>query len=241
MPVSRIYQSVPLMLGMLQLDEKASHHLARVLRAVVGDKVVLFNGEGGEHHAVIRQINKKNVVAEILKFVDRNVESPVKIILAQGIARGEKMDFVIQKAVEMGVSEIVPVITERCNVRLDQEREQKRMQHWHAVVISACEQSGRNHLPVMHAPVELEEWLEKTKAEIKFVLSPHATQKLQDVKRASTIAVVIGPEGGLSDAEIQAAQKMGFAALNLGPRILRTETAALAALAVLQFAFGDFV
>src|SRR3990167_3555650 len=108
MPVSRIYQPVPLTTGMLQLDEKASHHLARVLRAAVGDDIILFNGEGGEYHAVICQINKKNVVAEILKFVDRNVESPVKIILAQGIARGEKMDFVIQKAVEMGVSEIVP-------------------------------------------------------------------------------------------------------------------------------------
>lgn len=241
MPVSRIFQSGSIAIGMLQLDEKASHHLARVLRVSLGENIILFNGEGGEYHAVIRQINKKNIVAEVLKFADRNVESPVKIILAQGLARGEKMDFVIQKAVEMGVSEIVPVITERCNVRLDQEREQKRMQHWQAVVISACEQSGRNRLPVMHAPIELEEWMEKTDAEMKFVLSPHAAEKLHDVKRASSVAVVIGPEGGLSEAEIQAAQRKGFSALNLGPRILRTETAALAALAVLQFVFGDFV
>lgn len=241
MPISRIYQPVPLTLGMLQLDEKSSHHLARVLRASVGDEITLFNGEGGEYLAVIRQINKKNITAELLTFNERDVESPVKIILAQGIARGEKMDFVIQKAVEMGVSEIVPVITERCNVRLDHEREQKRLQHWQAVVISACEQSGRNTLPVLHAPVDLEKWMQEVNAELKFVLSPHAAKKLQDVKRASPVAIVVGPEGGLSDSEVAAAQKMGFAALKLGPRILRTETAALAALAVLQYAFGDFV
>lgn len=241
MPVSRIYQPVPLAVGMLQLEENASHHLARVLRAAVKDEVIIFNGEGGEYHGVIQQINKKNVVVELSKFVDRNSESPVVISLAQGIARGEKMDFVIQKAVELGVSEIFPIISERCNVRLDQEREQKRMQHWQAVVISACEQSGRNRLPVVHAPLMLSDWLEQSHAEMKLVLSPHVTKKLKDVSvKPASIAVLIGPEGGLSEREIETTIKYNFTALNLGPRILRTETAAVAALSVLQFHFGDF-
>jgi 16S rRNA (uracil1498-N3)-methyltransferase len=237
----RIYQAQPLATGMIKLDENGSHHLSRVLRAVIGDEIILFNGEGGEYHAVIRHIAKKNVEAEIIKFVDRNVESPVKIILAQGIARGEKMDFVIQKAVEMGVSEIVPIISERCNVRLDKEREQKRLQHWQAVVISACEQSGRNSIPKLHPQIELNQWLQNVKADLKLVLSPHADTKLESVRHATSAVILIGPEGGLSDAEIAESQKNGFAALQLGPRVLRTETAALAALAVLQFAVGDFL
>lgn len=241
MPVSRIYQPVPLAVGMLQLEENASHHLARVLRAAVKDEVIIFNGEGGEYHGVICQINKKNVVVELNKFVDRDTESTVAISLAQGIARGEKMDFVIQKAVELGASEIFPMISERCNVRLDQERELKRMLHWQAVVISACEQSGRNRLPVVHAPLSLNDWLEQSHAEMKLVLSPHVTNKLKDVAvKPASIAVLIGPEGGLSEREIETAIQYNFTALNLGPRILRTETAAVAALSVLQFQFGDF-
>src|SRR3990167_5968017 len=240
MPVSRIYQPDPITLGMLQLDEKASHHLARVLRAATNDEDVIFNGEGGEYHGVINQINKKNVIVEMKKFVDRESESPVSISLAQGIARGEKMDFVIQKAVELGVSEIFPVITERCNMRLDQERSQKRLQHWQAVVISACEQSGRNRLPVVHAPQSLQACLENVDAEKKFVLSPHVHSKLEDTTgKPATLAILIGPEGGLSEKEMQAAISDGFVALNLGPRILRTETAAVTVLSVLQFHFGD--
>jgi 16S rRNA (uracil1498-N3)-methyltransferase len=236
---SRIYQAAPLAIGMLKLDEKASHHLARVLRASVGDEITVFNGEGGEYHAVIRAINKKNVEVELLSFTDRDAESPAAIYLAQGIARGEKMDFVIQKAVELGVTKIFPVITERCNVRLDQEREQKRMQHWQAVVISACEQSGRNRLPEVHAPLALNEWLSQITADKKFVLSPHVTEKLDKQQRHASVAVLIGPEGGLSSTEMSAAAQHGFEGLSLGPRVLRTETAALTALAVLQFAFGD--
>ena len=166
---------------------------------------------------------------------------PVEIYLAQGIARGEKMDFVIQKAVEMGVTQIYPVITERCNVRLDSEREQKRLQHWQAVVVSACEQSGRNYVPIVHAPMKLNLWLDSVNADKKFVLSPHVENKLQEkMAQPASIAILIGPEGGLSDQEVSAASQHGFTALQLGPRVLRTETAALAALAVLQFQFGDF-
>jgi 16S rRNA (uracil1498-N3)-methyltransferase len=240
MPVSRIYQSGALAAGKVQLDEKASHHLSRVLRAATGDAIILFNGDGNEYHAVIQNISKKSVDAEITKIITCSAESPVSISLAQGIARGEKMDFVIQKAVELGVTEIIPVMTERCNVRLDDEREQKRMLHWQAVIISACEQCGRNVLPKIHAPVKLDEWLSSVNADKKFVLSPHVSAKLRDDHDAASIAVLIGPEGGLSEREIEAACTHGFTALNLGPRILRTETAALAALAVIQFQFGDF-
>ncbi len=238
----RIYQPVPLTLGLLRLEEKASHHLAKVLRIAVGDDIILFNGEGGEYAAVIRAVSKKFVEAELVAFHPREVESPLKISLAQGIARGEKMDFIIQKAVELGVSEIFPIITERCNVRLDYEREQKRMQHWQAVVVSACEQSGRNHVPMIHAPQSLSAWLQDCKTELKYILSPHVSQKLKTQNQnPASIAILIGPEGGLSESEMTMAAKHDFTALNLGPRVLRTETAALAALAVLQFELGDFV
>jgi len=237
---TRIYQPVPLALGAWRLDEKASHHLARVLRAAIGEEITLFNGEGGEYRAVIRAISKKQVDVELLQFSSRTVESPVHLILAQGIARGEKMDFVIQKAVELGVSEIYPIITERCNVRLDKEREQKRLEHWRAVVISACEQCGRNQLPILHAPMLLPAWLQALRAELKFILLPQVERKLKaHSTTAKQIALLIGPEGGLSEQEITAAQAADFIALNLGPRVLRTETAALTALAVLQFQFGD--
>lgn len=236
----RFYQPVQLQLGEMQLSEEASHHLARVLRAAVNDEIILFNGEGGEYDAVIQSITKKAVIVNIRKFISRDVESPLKIILAQGIARGEKMDFVMQKAVEMGVSEIIPVITERCSVRLEKEREQKRLQHWQTVVVSACEQSGRNRVPVVYAPQTLSTWLDQCQADVKFVLSPHVKNKLNVKNKPESAAVLIGPEGGLSNQEVEAAIRQGFSALNLGPRVLRTETAALAVLAVLQFKFGDY-
>ncbi len=236
---TRIYQPVTLAVGTLQLDEKASHHLSRVLRAEIGDEVTVFNGSGGEYQAVIRAITKKHVAVELLTFSNRTVESPAHLILAQGIARGEKMDFVMQKAVELGVSEIYPLITERCNVRLDKEREQKRMEHWRAVVVSACEQSGRTVVPVVHEPKLLTDWVAAVQAELKFILLPEANQTLSNAKKAKHIAMLIGPEGGLSEQEIKLAEAHEFMPLNLGPRVLRTETATLAALTVIQFALGD--
>lgn len=237
----RIYQPTQLTLGKILLEEKASHHLSRVLRAAIGDEIIVFNGDGGEYLAVISAINKKNVEVELKIFTDRTAESALHLILAQGIARGEKMDFVMQKAVELGVSEIYPLVTERCNVRLDKEREQKRIEHWRAVVISACEQSGRTRVPVVHEPRLLTEWVTSIQAEAKFILLPEAKQKLSVTQEAKNIAVLIGPEGGLSEQEINLAVKNQFTPLNLGPRVLRTETAALAALTVIQYQFGDLV
>lgn len=242
MSISRIYQATPFHLQeRLRLEEKASHHLARVLRAQVGDALTLFNGQGGEYRAVISHIDKKGVEVEIREFVAREVASPLQLHLAQGIAKGEKMDFIIQKATELGVSAITPIITERCNVRLQGEREEKRMQHWISVAISACEQSGRNDVPTIFQPISFMEWLPTIQAELAFVLSPHVSTKLDQhtLTSGNRIVLTIGPEGGLSPKEMDAASEHGFKPLNLGPRVLRTETAALAALSVLQYQFGD--
>lgn len=238
----RIYQATPLAVNTsIQLSEKASHHVGRVLRAKPGDQLTLFNGQGGEYAAVIKRITKKEVEVDIIAFMAREVESPIDIHLAQGIARGEKMDFIVQKAVELGVKKIIPLITERCNVRLDNEREEKRLQHWQSVAISACEQSGRNYLPEVTAPISFNDWLPHVNADCCFVLSPHETNTLTHTKMPvhTSIVLLIGPEGGLSDAEVNAAKQRHFLPLNLGPRVMRTETAPIAAIAILQYQYGD--
>lgn len=240
----RIYQPVSLVVGnTLELDSKAQHHLVHVLRASVGDVLTLFNGQGGEYTAHISRITKKSVEVMIQDFTPREVESPMHIQLAQGIARGEKMDFIVQKAVELGANSIIPLLTERCNVRLDKEREAKRLEHWQAVVISACEQSGRNRIPAVKAPALLEEWLANVPADsLRFVLSPHVTAKLPIITPPANgnIILLIGPEGGLSDKEVELAVLNGFLPLNLGKRVLRTETATIAAITALQLYYGDF-
>lgn len=243
MPGPRIYQPLPLQPDQtLQLTEQASHHLARVLRAQVGDALIIFNGQGGEYEASITEITKKSVHVKLLHFQARESESPVHIHLAQGMARGEKMDVIVQKAVELGVTHITPLITERCNVRLDKDREEKRLAHLEAVMISACEQSGRNRIPLLDAPISYPLWLSTVKADLAFVLSPHVDHKLPQLELSdhASIILLIGPEGGLSDQEVELAIQQGFLPLNLGPRILRTETASLAAISTLQWQYGDF-
>lgn len=239
----RIYQPFTLTQGAsIKLDDKAAHHVARVLRAKVGDALVLFNGQGGEYESVIEHIDKRGVEVFVSAFVDRERESPLSICLAQGLARGEKMDFIVQKAVELGVTQIMPLITERCNVRLEGEREEKRLNHWQSVAISACEQCGRNRVPVISAPLTLKAWLPAAQAHLSFVLSPHvrATFTEEALPAGASVILLIGPEGGLSDQEVELALQNGFLPLSLGPRILRTETAAMAAMATLQYRYGDF-
>lgn len=240
--MTRIYQAIPLTTHTtITLDEFASHHLARVLRAQVGDAVVIFNGQGGEYSGVISQINKKTVLVELKEFSHREAESSLDICLAQGISRGEKMDYTIQKAVELGVKHIIPLYTERCNVKLDKDRSEKRLQHWQSIITSACEQSGRNRIPAIDMPQSLDNWLPTVKADGCLVLSPYAAQqlKIQNFSTLRQVTILIGPEGGLSDKEIQLAEQYHFLPLNLGPRILRTETAAVAAISALQSLFGD--
>jgi len=242
MTISRIFQATPLSSGIvITLSDQASHHLARVLRASVKDEVTIFNGEGGEYNATIIHIDKKTVKVEIGKFNPREAESSLDLCLAQGISRGEKMDYTIQKAVELGVKKIIPLLTERCTVKLDDERREKRLQHWQAIVISACEQSGRNRIPVILPPQTLDKWSQTVDEEWCFVLSPYATEKLKDrsISSSARVALLIGPEGGLSEKEISLVEQRGFLPLNLGLRILRTETAAVAAITALQCCFGD--
>ena len=238
----RIFQASSLSSQQLiSLDEKASHHLARVLRVRVGDEVILFNGAGGEYTSVITRIDKKSVTVEVGVYSSQDRESALNIELAQGIARGEKMDMIIQKAVELGVKKITPLISERSQVKLAEERQEKRLQHWRSIVISACEQCGRNRLPEINAPMSLTTWLAQVQADKAFVLSPHLTEKLASaaLSPAARIVVLIGPEGGLSESEVQQALAREFIPLNLGPRVLRTETATVSALSVLQYSYGD--
>lgn len=241
MRIPRLYQSIPLIpQQFIELDEKTSHYLLNVMRAKVGYNLNIFNDQD-EYSAVIHQIHKKRIIVEIFNLIQRQTESQIQICLAQSMARGEKMDFIIQKAVELGVQTIVPLFTERSNVRLSKERAKNRLSHWRSIVISACEQSGRNHIPEILQPVSLREWLPQAQANRAFVLFPHAHTIMTEerLKPGASVICLIGPEGGLSDGEIHFAKEQGFLPLSLGPRILRVETAAIAVLSILQFHFGD--
>ena len=179
--------------------------------------------------------------ALIRHFNDREAESPLHIILAQALTRGEKMDFMVQKAVELGVKTFIPLVTERANVRLDAEREAKRMQHWQAIIEGACEQSGRNRLPELMAPMAFESCVKTIVAAHKFILCPEEGVASPNEKWAkeTRVLLMIGPEGGFSATEVALAKRSGYCALNLGPRILRAETATIAALTVIQAMCGD--
>ena len=242
MSIARIYQAVALTAGdEVTLDALASHHLLRVLRAQRGAMVTVFNGAGGEYAAVIATVGKKAVTLRLTQHVAREAESPLQLCLAQGIARGDKMDYIIQKAVELGVRQIVPLLTQRSTVKLPGERRDKRWQHWQAIVISACEQSGRNQLPMLHPPQTLPEWLQQIPDGQGFILLPGSNKKLRDypLSAAASVSLLVGPEGGFAEHEVQLASAHHFVPLNLGPRVLRTETAAVAALTALQYQFGD--
>lgn len=241
MRITRIYQSQIFALGQkFSLDENASKHLLRVLRSPIGTELIVFNGEGGEYRAQLIGEEKKHAVIIIKEFLAIERESPLFIHLAQGISRGEKMDYVIQKAVELGVNKITPLFTEFSQVKLNEERLDKRLAHWRAIVIGACEQAGRNRIPEIAAPQLITRWLPQCQQKLKLILDPQATQHLKDLKKIDDICFLVGPEGGLSSAEINLAKQNNFSSLQLGPRVLRTETASLAMLAALQGGWGDF-
>lgn len=244
MRIPRIYQDLPLASGSpLQLDAQATAHLTRVLRLRPGDELVVFNGGGGEYRARVTQIERRAAQVELGEFVDCSLESPLEVVLLQGVSRGERMDYTVQKAVELGVSRIVPVLSERTVVNVKGEREEKRRAHWQAVVRSACEQSGRNRVPQVAAICSFGECLSAVTGEdaLKLVLHHRAETSLNEMTPAAgRVVLLIGPEGGLAPAEISAAQAAGFLPLRLGPRVMRTETAAVTALSVLQWLWGDF-
>ena len=228
--------------GHAELSGDSARYLSRVLRLRPGDDITIFNGAGGEFAATIESGGKQSITVRIGDEHARDVESPLDIHLLQGVSRGERMDFVIQKATELGVARITPVLTEYSVVKLDESRARKRLSHWRGVAVSACEQSGRNRLPVIDAPVPLRHWLGEHLAPDapRIVFCPGAVSSLRAVPAdARSVAIMVGPEGGLSEEEIGLAMSAGFEPVQLGPRVLRTETAALAAITALQALLGD--
>lgn len=242
MRLTRCHVDAPLSVGTsLALPETAANHLARVLRLREGDACVLFNGDGHDYDARLTAISKRGVVADIVGARAIDNESPLRVILLQGIARGEKMDLILQKATELGVAAIIPVMAERTEVKLDAERTEKRVAHWRSVIASACEQSGRARLPSLSAPASLADAARDVgTGATKLTLDPTGDVALATVEIASgAVVVAIGPEGGWSPRDRDTLSAAGFTGLRLGPRILRTETAGLAAIAALQSRFGD--
>lgn len=230
--------------GVCALAPDQAHHVARVLRLAVGEPVVLFDGCGSEHSAVITHIAKSRVTLQVGESQAVNRESPLAVLLAQGMSSGERMDFTIQKAVELGVTAIRPLASSRSVVRLDADRALKRAAHWQAVAIAACEQCGRNTLPQVLPVMDFTGWLAheaRQEARLRVLLSPEGRATLGALPRPSgTVTLLAGPEGGLSPQEQQDALRTGFTPVKLGPRILRTETAAMAALSAMQMLWGDF-
>ncbi|MBB5015898.1 16S rRNA (uracil(1498)-N(3))-methyltransferase [Rehaibacterium terrae] len=243
MRLTRTYIDAPLSIGAtVTLPEAASAHLLRVLRLGVGDACVLFNGDGCDYDARLVSVAKKSAQAEVLRQREIDRESPLRIILGQGLARGEKMDLVLQKATELGVAAVAPLITERTEVKLDAERAGKRLAHWQGVLASACEQSGRARLPSLAEPQALAAWAAALPQDtIKLALDPEGECTLAALALPANaeVALAVGPEGGLSERDRATLRAAGFRGLRLGPRILRTETAGLAAIAALQALYGD--
>ena len=223
---------------LLSID--AVHHVSKVLRMGVGQVLHLFDGRGGYIDATITRIDKRNVEVVTGDHHSDECESPLAITLVQGVARGERMDYTMQKAVELGVHHIVPVICQYTNVKLDEDKKQKRHDHWEKIIIHACEQCRRNRIPALTLTQALEEWVEVDTNELKLILHPEASMRLSQIKRKpDKLTLLSGPEGGFSDSEVALAEKYGYQAITLGPRILRTETAALAAITACQVMWGD--
>ncbi|PHR63685.1 MAG: 16S rRNA (uracil(1498)-N(3))-methyltransferase [Idiomarina sp.] len=243
MRIPRIYQtaSSPWSIGeMIELEADAANHVGRVLRMNTGQQLELFNGDGSNYAATIIESSKRSVTVQIEHIEANASESAVHIHLAQGISRGDRMDFVLQKSVELGVTEITPLFTERCGVKLNGERLLKKQQQWQKIVIAACEQSGRSKVPTVHTPVSFNQWLTQLPEGLRLTLDPYAEKPLRDLaENPEKLTLFIGPEGGLSDQEVTSASEHGFLPVRLGPRILRTETAALTALSIIQYQFGD--
>lgn len=242
--MTRIFYAGPLASeSIIQLDERAFHHLVHVLRMRVGETFILFNGQGGEYEAELLTINKKQAQAKIKAFHARECESNLDIWLAQSLVRSEKMDLIIQKAVELGVTRIVPLLTAYTAMKWQNSQQEKKLAHWQSIIISACEQSQRNHLPKIDLPQTLVSWLPHVQADLRLTLSPHAKTRgitlPQALPQTGRIVLLIGPEGGLSEAEVDLASQYGFLPFVLGSRILRTETAGLAAITAMQCWYGD--
>ncbi|SDS97288.1 16S rRNA m(3)U-1498 methyltransferase [Halopseudomonas xinjiangensis] len=239
MRVSRFYLDAPLSEGEHLLEGDLAHYVGRVLRLSPGASVQIFNGSGQEWPGQVLQVGKREVQVSLKPAVPGLAESSLKVHLGQALSRGERMDWAIQKAVELGVSEITPLFTERCEVKLQGERADKRQSHWQQIAISACEQCGRSVVPPVHPPQPLDAWQGSLDADLRLVLHHRTDQDLTQVSSPRKLAVLIGPEGGLSEEEIERSIAQGFVAARFGPRVLRTETAPIVALSIAQHLWGD--
>ena len=241
MRIPRIYHPTPLQpSSIIALNDDAAGHIGRVLRMQAGQEVLLFDGSGAEFPAKITEVSKKNVLVNVLKRVESSCESPLNLHLGQVISRGDKMEFTIQKSVELGVNTITPLISERCGVKLDAKRFEKKLEQWQKIAISACEQCGRNIVPLIRPIMQLEEWCAEPSDALKLNLHPRAKYSINTLPQPiNKVRLLIGPEGGLSESEISMTEQYHFEETLLGPRVLRTETAALTAITALQVRFGD--
>ena len=243
MRTPRLYVDQPLVEGgRITLPETASRHVTRVLRLGAGDALTVFDGHGGEYGAVMARGPRDAVEVDIGAHDPLDRESPLVVELGQGICKGDRMDLVVQKATELGVQAIRPVLCERTVVRLDSARAERRIAHWRAIAVHAAQQSGRTRVPEIAGVESLDAWLERPGPGPGLVLSPRATASvacLVPTGPGESIRLLVGPEGGLARREVERARAAGFAELRLGPRVLRTETAALVALGVLQAQWGD--
>ena len=217
------------------LTETVFHHWVKVLRAQVGDQATLFNGQGGEYSVSLVDVSKKSASVQVHAFQANNRATTCKTLLGQVMSKGDRMDYAIQKAVELGVAEIQLLTSERCEMRLKYDRDQEKLDHWQGIAIAACEQCGMNLVPKILAPISLESWLASELPEHKLVLAPNKDEVDVLANINTHVALLIGPEGGLSDAEIQTANQAGFINWCIGERILRTETAPVVALSILNY------
>jgi 16S rRNA (uracil1498-N3)-methyltransferase len=243
MSSTRLYIEQPIVAGSeAEISGDPANYVGRVLRLKAGDALTLFDGRGAEYEAVLRSLSKSSIRVTVGDKCLRSTESPLRIHLLQGVSRGERMDLVVQKATELGVHRITPVLTDHTMVRLDDKRAAKRTQHWKGIAASACEQCGRNVLPVVDSPIALRTWISEHPGDQapRLIMTPGAAVSLASVRPVEDrLTLLIGPEGGFSDAEYELAELTGFKSVGFGPRVLRTETAALAILAALQVLFGD--
>jgi 16S rRNA (uracil1498-N3)-methyltransferase len=238
----RIFQDCELSLDTpIRLDDRASRHLGQVLRLAAGDELIVFNGNGNDYISRIASVDKKKVDLHIMDMVQNHSESELDVHLFQGVSKGDRMDTAIQKSVELGISSITPIICERTVVRTSDDRNNKKLQHWRNIIISACEQSGRARIPELYPITDYQTALDSMLPEQTVLLHPNQPEKISQVSIENKhINLVIGPEGGFSDREVELAGNAGVKLVTIGRRILRTETAPIAALSVLQARFGDY-
>ena len=244
MRIPRLFVDLPLVAGArITLPESASHHATRVLRLGAGDAVTVFDGRSGEYDATIARSSRGAVEVDVGAHAAVDRESTLAIELGQGICKGDRMDLVVQKATELGVRALRPVVCRRTVVKLDSARAERRVAHWRAIAVHAAQQSGRTRVPEVAGVEDLDTWLERSGGSPGVVLSPYAGVSLSAFLSPPPpdhpVRLLVGPEGGLAPQEIERARVAGFTALRLGPRVLRTETAALVALCVLQARWGD--